>query len=43
LALQLNNADIRSYYIGRDDVTGWMTPGGGVAQDLAEELAKTHI
>ena len=28
LALHLNNADIRSYYVGRDDVTGWMTPGG---------------
>jgi LCP family protein required for cell wall assembly len=28
LALHLNNADIRSYYIGRDYVTGWMTPGG---------------
>lgn len=28
LALHLNNADIRSYYIGHDDVTGWMTPGG---------------
>jgi LCP family protein required for cell wall assembly len=28
LALHLNNADIRSYYIGRDDVTSWMTPGG---------------
>jgi polyisoprenyl-teichoic acid--peptidoglycan teichoic acid transferase len=28
LALHLNNADIRSYYIGRDDVSGWMTPGG---------------
>jgi len=28
LALHLNNADIRSYYIGRDEVTGWMTPGG---------------
>jgi hypothetical protein len=28
LALHLNNADIRSYYIGRDDVTGWTTPGG---------------
>jgi LCP family protein required for cell wall assembly len=28
LALHLNNADIRSYYIGRDLVTGWMTPGG---------------
>jgi len=28
LALHLNNADIRSYYIGRDLVTSWMTPGG---------------
>jgi polyisoprenyl-teichoic acid--peptidoglycan teichoic acid transferase len=28
MALHLNNADIRSYYIGRDEVTGWMTPGG---------------
>jgi polyisoprenyl-teichoic acid--peptidoglycan teichoic acid transferase len=28
MALHLNNADIRSYYIGREDVTGWMTPGG---------------
>jgi polyisoprenyl-teichoic acid--peptidoglycan teichoic acid transferase len=28
LALHLNNADIRSFYIGREDVTGWMTPGG---------------
>ncbi len=28
LALHLNNADIRSYYIGRDYVTSWMTPGG---------------
>ena len=28
LALHLNNADIRSYYVGREDVTGWMTPGG---------------
>ena len=28
LALHLDNADIRSYYIGRDYVTGWMTPGG---------------
>jgi LCP family protein required for cell wall assembly len=28
LALHINNADIRSYYIGRDDVTSWMTPGG---------------
>jgi hypothetical protein len=28
LTLHLKNADIRSFYIGRDDVTGWMTPGG---------------
>lgn len=28
LALHLTNADIRSYYIGRDYVTGWTTPGG---------------
>jgi len=28
LALHLNNADIRSYFIGKDQVTGWMTPGG---------------
>jgi polyisoprenyl-teichoic acid--peptidoglycan teichoic acid transferase len=28
LALHLKNADIRSYYIGRDAVTGWMTAGG---------------
>ena len=28
LALHLKNADIRSYYIGRDDVSGWTTPGG---------------
>jgi LCP family protein required for cell wall assembly len=32
LALHLNNADIRSYYIGRDLVTGWMTPGGASVQ-----------
>ena len=28
LALHLNNAGIRSYYIGSDAVTGWLTPGG---------------
>ncbi|MCX6033526.1 MAG: LCP family protein, partial [Chloroflexi bacterium] len=28
LALHLTNAYIRSYYIGRDLVTGWITPGG---------------
>jgi polyisoprenyl-teichoic acid--peptidoglycan teichoic acid transferase len=32
LALHLNNADIRSYYIGHDMVTGWMTPGGASVQ-----------
>jgi polyisoprenyl-teichoic acid--peptidoglycan teichoic acid transferase len=32
LALHLNNADIRSYYIGRDYVTSWMTPGGASVQ-----------
>jgi len=30
LALHLNNADIRSYYIGREMSTAWMTPGGRV-------------
>lgn len=28
LALHLTNADIRSFYIGRELVSGWMTPGG---------------
>ncbi len=28
LALHLSNADIRSYYIGQDAVTAWITPGG---------------
>ena len=28
LALHLTNADIRSYYIGREEVSGWTTPGG---------------
>ncbi len=28
LALHLNNADIRSYYIGRTEVSSWTTPGG---------------
>ena len=32
LALHLKNADIRSYYIGRDDVSAWMTPGGASVQ-----------
>jgi LCP family protein required for cell wall assembly len=32
LALHLNNADIRSYYIGRNVVTAWTTPGGASVQ-----------
>jgi LCP family protein required for cell wall assembly len=32
LALHLNNADIRSYYIGKGLVTSWMTPGGASVQ-----------
>jgi len=32
LALHLKNADVRSYYIGRDYVTAWMTPGGASVQ-----------
>ncbi len=32
LALQMNNADIRSYYIGRGYVNSWMTPGGASVQ-----------
>jgi LCP family protein required for cell wall assembly len=28
LALHLKNADIRSYYIGRTEVSSWTTPGG---------------
>lgn len=28
LAFQLNNADIRSYYVAGDLVTSWITPGG---------------
>ncbi|HEX7540964.1 MAG TPA: LCP family protein, partial [Anaerolineales bacterium] len=32
LALHLSNADIRSYYIRGDLVTGWMTPGGASVQ-----------
>lgn len=32
LALHLNNADIRSYYIGKNDATPWMTPGGASVQ-----------
>jgi len=32
LALHLNNAGIRSYYIGKNDVTAWITPGGASVQ-----------
>lgn len=32
LALQMNNADIRGYYIGRGYVFAWMTPGGASVQ-----------
>ncbi len=32
LALKMNNADIRGYYIGRGYVTAWMTPGGASVQ-----------
>ncbi len=32
LALHLTNADIRSFYIGKDLVTSWMTPGGASVQ-----------
>lgn len=28
LGLHLTNADIRSYYLGRDEVTAWTTPAG---------------
>jgi LCP family protein required for cell wall assembly len=32
LALHMTNADIRSFYIGKDLVTSWMTPGGASVQ-----------
>ncbi len=32
LALHVTNADIRSFYIGKDLVTAWMTPGGASVQ-----------
>ncbi len=32
LALEMTNADIRSYYIGRDYVSSWTTPGGASVQ-----------
>jgi len=32
LALHLNNADIRSYYIGKEYVNSWTTPGGASVQ-----------
>ncbi len=32
LALQMNNADIRSYYVGRGYVSSWVTQGGASVQ-----------
>ena len=32
LAAHLNNADIRSYYIGKNEVTAWTTPAGASVQ-----------
>ncbi len=32
LALEMNNADISSYYVGRGYVSSWMTPGGASVQ-----------
>jgi LCP family protein required for cell wall assembly len=32
LAFQITNADIRSYYVGRDYVSAWITPGGASVQ-----------
>jgi LCP family protein required for cell wall assembly len=32
LALEMSNADIRSFYIGKDQVSSWMTPGGASVQ-----------
>lgn len=32
LALQMNNADISSYYVGRGYVSSWFTPGGASVQ-----------
>jgi LCP family protein required for cell wall assembly len=32
LALHVTNADIRSFYVGKDLVTSWMTPGGASVQ-----------
>lgn len=32
LALQMNNADIRGYYVGRGYVSSWITPGGASVQ-----------
>lgn len=32
LALELNNADIRSFYIGKGQVSSWTTPGGASVQ-----------
>lgn len=32
LALEMSNADIRSFYIGKDQVSSWTTPGGASVQ-----------
>jgi LCP family protein required for cell wall assembly len=32
LALEMNNADIRSFYVGRGYVSSWTTPGGASVQ-----------
>jgi len=32
LALEMSNADIRSFYIGKGQVSSWMTPGGASVQ-----------
>lgn len=47
LALHLNNADIRSYYISGDLVTSWVTPGGAYVllpnTDLIQSMLKDAL
>jgi LCP family protein required for cell wall assembly len=52
LAFQMNNADIRSYYVAGDLVTPWITPGGAyvllpntaaIQAMLAEALSPSQI
>jgi polyisoprenyl-teichoic acid--peptidoglycan teichoic acid transferase len=52
LAFQLNNADIRGYYIAGDMVTDWITPGGAyvllpnieaIQTMLQEALAESQV